>query len=431
MIFSTISKQQHIGTPVGITSICSANRFVIESSLRHAKTNGTCVLIEATSNQVDQYGGYTGMTPDLFRNFVYNIASSLEFPSDKITLGGDHLGPNVWQNEPSESAMKKAEEQIAEYVRAGFRKIHLDTSFSLGDDDKSKPLDTGIITKRAARLCKAAEETYAGLNEKLEKLVYVIGTEVPIPGGAQEQEESIAVTTPEDLEKTIELSKKAFYENDLQEAWERVIAVVVQPGVEFSDTQVFKYNRENTTKIKSKIEEYPKLVLEAHSTDYQSKQALTEMVEDHFGILKVGPWLTYAVREAIFALADIENELVDLQESSNLREGIDKVMVENPEYWEKHYHGTTEDIRLARAYSYSDRIRYYWTNKKVIKLLDKMMNNLIEVEIPNTLISQYMPSQYQLIIENKIEKNPQSLIVNKVSEVLKIYNSACGGNIEK
>jgi len=431
MIFSTIVKNQKIGQPEGITSVCSANYFVIKSSLVFAKENSSNVLIEATSNQVDQYGGYTGMTPDSFINYVQAIAYEVEFPKEHIIFGGDHLGPNVWQEEPSESAMIKAEEQIRSYIIAGFRKIHLDTSFSLGDDDNSKPLSPAIITERAARLCKVAEKAYKGLDHKTELPEYVIGTEVPIPGGAHEDGESIFVTTPEDLSETIELSKNAFYSIGLEEAWERVIAVVVQPGVEFSYTKVFKYDRNNASKIKSKIEEYPNLVLEAHSTDYQSKVALTEMVQDHFGILKVGPWLTYAVREAIFALANIENELIDFEKCSNFKNEIDKVMVGNPKYWEKHYHGTKQEIKLARLYSYSDRIRYYWTDEKVISLLDKMMNNLNEIEIPNTLIGQYLPNQYQLIMDHKIENNPESLIISKVKEVLTIYNSACGGNIEK
>jgi D-tagatose-1,6-bisphosphate aldolase subunit GatZ/KbaZ len=431
MILENIINNQKEFGPGGITSVCSANKFVLKAVMLFEKDSNNKLLIESTSNQVDQFGGYTGMTPSDFIEYVKSIADEVNLPIEKIIFGGDHLGPNVWQNESAESAMSKADDQMRAYVSAGFRKIHLDTSFSLGDDDKSKPLSPVVITERAARLCKVAEETYESLNDDSEQPVYVIGTEVPIPGGAQEEEESIVVTTPEDLVETIELSKKAFYTLGLEGAWKRVIAVVVQPGVEFSDTQVFKYNRANASKIKSKIEEYPSLVLEAHSTDYQSVTALSEMVQDHFGILKVGPWLTYAVREAIFALADIENELVDSEKSSNFRAEIDRIMLENPKYWEKHYHGTPKEIELARSFSYSDRIRYYWTNEEVIVLLEKLINNLNEKEIPNTLLSQYLPSQYHLVMENKIENNPESLIISKISEVIKIYNSACGGNIEK
>lgn len=431
MMISDLQKKFNLGEDIAVTSICSANKFVLKAAMLAQQNYSSKLLIESTSNQVDQFGGYTGMTPVDFIEFVHSIAREVDYPVENIVFGGDHLGPNVWQNEPAESAMSKAEDQIREYVKAGYRKIHLDTSFSLGDDDKSQPLSPVIITKRAAQLCEVAEQTFAELNDNSEKPFYVIGTEVPIPGGAQENEDSILVTESDDLVETIELSKKAFYDRGLEETWERVVAVVVQPGVEFSDTQVFRYNRKNASKIKYKIEEYSNIVFEAHSTDYQSKIALTEMVQDHFGILKVGPWLTFAVREAIFALSNIEDELIGPDESSNLKKNIDRIMVEKPIYWNKHYHGTIKEIEIARMYSYSDRIRYYWSDKKVINLLGKMLKNLDEIEIPNTLISQYLPAQYYLIMENKIEKNAESLIMSKVTEILNIYKSACGGIIEE
>ena len=436
MIFSTIASKQEKGNPQGITSICSANRFVIESSFRHAKSLGTFVLIEATSNQVDQYGGYTGMTPDQFRKYVYNIATSLEFPIDKIILGGDHLGPNVWQNESSESAMKKAEEQIAAYVTAGFRKIHLDTSFSLADDNKikSRQLAPEIITKRAAQLCKISERTYTDNCTNNDKPVYVIGTEVPIPGGALDDEETISNTCVGDLESTIELTKGSFYSEGLEDAWERVIAVVVQPGVEFSDNKVFPYVRANNQEIIKKIESYAGLNFEAHSTDYQSEQALTEMVEDHFAILKVGPWLTFALREALFALASIEDELQKYSNSitpSNFRKIVEDEMTQNPKYWINHYHGTEAEIGIARLFSYSDRIRYYWSNKNINSALDLLLNNLDSTNIPESLVSQYLPIEYSEIKEDKIENSSASFINSKISGVLSIYQSATGGFSEE
>lgn len=431
MIFSAISSEQERGNPRGITSICSANRFVIESSIRHAKTQDNNVLIEATSNQVDQYGGYTGMTPDLFRKYVYNIAETLEFPTDKIVLGGDHLGPNVWQNETSDSAMKKAEEQIAAYVSAGFRKIHLDTSFVLGDDDdiRNNQLAPEIITKRAAQLCKISERTYKNNSDQNEKPVYVIGTEVPMPGGALENEEIITNTSVTDLENTIELSKEAFCSEGLEDAWDRVIAIVVQPGVEFSDNKVFPYVRENNQEIIKKIESFAAINFEAHSTDYQSKQALTEMVEDHFAILKVGPWLTFALREALFSLASIEDEIQKCSKSitpSNFRKIVEDEMTQNPKYWINHYHGTEAEIGIARLFSYSDRIRYYWSNKNINSSLNVLLNNLDSTNIPESLVSQYLPMQYSELKESKIENNPRSFINSKISRVLSIYQSATG-----
>ena len=378
MIFSTISNEQKKGNPVGITSICSANRFVIESSFKHAKAHGNFALIEATSNQVDQFGGYTGMTPDQFKNYIYDISASVDFPTDNIFLGGDHLGPNVWQNEPSESAMKKAEEQIAEYVKAGFTKIHLDTSMACADDkvdEITKMLDPKIITERAARLCRAAEEVADNNN----KPVYVIGTDVPIPGGALEKLDNIRITRKEEVEETISLTQNAYDNLGLNDAWTRTIAVVVQPGVEFSDSVVANYDRSKAGALISKINDYDNFVYEAHSTDFQPKQSLREMVEDHFLILKVGPWLTFALREAVFALSEIEEEILALKKSitiSNIKNTLENEMLSNPKYWKKHYSGAADELAFSRKYSYSDRIRYYWSNNSVQNSLDKLLNNL-------------------------------------------------------
>ena len=63
------------------------------------------LLIEATCNQVNQDGGYTGMTPADFRRFVEGIAARTGFPADRLMLGGDHLGPNPWKSLPADQAM--------------------------------------------------------------------------------------------------------------------------------------------------------------------------------------------------------------------------------------------------------------------------------------------------------------------------------------
>ncbi len=87
------------------------------------------------------------------------------------------------------------------------------------------------------------------------------------------------------------------------------MALVVQPGVEFGDEFVHEYQPEPARELVHLIESYPNLVYEAHSTDYQTRQGLRDLVQDHFAILKVGPALTFAFREAIFALVNMENEL--------------------------------------------------------------------------------------------------------------------------
>ena len=167
---------------------------------------------------------------------------------------------------------------------------------------------------------------------------YIIGTEVPIPGGATAHEEGVSVTKAEDVRQTIQVTREAFLREGLESAWERVVGVVVQPGVEFGDDFVLPYQPSAAKELSKFIESQP-MVYEAHSTDYQTREALTNLVRDHFAILKVGPGLTFAFREAVFALAMIENELFPEDQRSNIIQVLDDVMVKHPEHWKKYYHG--------------------------------------------------------------------------------------------
>ena len=431
-ILNTV-KHHKSGKAVGMFSVCSSNKFVLEASMLHAKKRNSYLLIEATSNQVDQYGGYTGMTPCEFKNNIEKIAASVNYPFDNIVLGGDHLGPNVWQNENSTSAMEKAKIQIKEYVKAGFKKIHLDTSMKCADDkvDSNNMLDSQIVTERAAILCKVAEETSNELKNESSKPVYVIGTDVPIPGGALETLENIRITPVHEIEETIALTKNRFERLGLEDAWARTVAIVVQPGVEFSDSTIANYESKKAADLSAKINEYENLIFEAHSTDFQTKLALRKLVEDHFGILKVGPWLTFAFREAVFALAEIEKEIFLIKSKinlSNIREILDISMEKNPKYWQKHYKGTKQDIEFARKYSFSDRIRYYWSNKEVETALNLLIMNLTENNIPLNLLCQYMPAESEAVMEGRIGNNPKDLIHHKIMSVLDKYDFAVKGD---
>jgi len=419
------------GIPTGIYSICSANKFVIEAAIAQAKIDKTSVCIESTSNQVNQFGGYTGLTPSQFVLFVLNIAKKLDFPTNRIILGADHLGPNAWKNEKCKSAMEKAKELIKQSVIAGYKKIHLDASMRCADDpmDERTPVDYKTIANRTADLCCVSEKTYNSKMPGPQAPLYIIGTDVPKPGGSKELRKGISVTTIDELEKTITTIRNAFFAHGLDDAWDRVIAVVVQTGVEFGDNFIFKYDHRKAQDLSLYIEKQQNLIYEAHSTDYQLKEDLKQMVKDHFAILKVGPWLTFAFREAIFALEAMELELLSGKtgvELSNISRILDKAMLADPKYWEKHYRGDNFYLNFARKFSYSDRCRYYWINPTVNRAIEKLIMNLTQHSIPITLLSQYMPVQYHMIRLEKLSNNPLDLIRHKIMEVTSFYSHACG-----
>lgn len=421
-----VEKQKN-GIPEGIYSACSANEYVIEAAMERALLAKTYVLIEATANQVNQFGGYTGMKPVDFRDFVYSIAKKITFPFEKIILGGDHLGPLTWKNEPENTAMEKSLELIRQYVLAGFTKIHIDTSMHLGDDCMACQLSTRVIAERGAILCRGAEDAFRELiisNPTAVRPVYIVGSEVPIPGGSQDEDEGIQVTKVLDFENAVDAFKQAFLRYNLSSAWENVIAVVVQPGVEFGDETIHEYSREGAQELSMALKKYPGIVFEGHSTDYQTPKSLKEMVEDGIAILKVGPALTFAMREGLFALSNIETELFRFNpevEQSNFITILDSVMARNPQNWIKHYHGNPAKIRYARKYSFSDRCRYYLPVSEVKSSIDLLIKNLKSVEIPLALINQFLPIQYNKVRRGILKKDPESLLKDRIINCIDDY----------
>lgn len=421
---TTMVEQHKRGKANGIYAVCSAHPLVLESAIRYAHANRTPLLIEATSNQVDQFGGYTGMTPADFRHFVCQLANSLDFPEEQLILGGDHLGPNRWQHLPAEQAMANADGLIKSYVASGFKKIHLDCSMSCQGDPV--PLTDAIVAERAARLAKIAEETCVEQFGESD-LVYVIGTEVPVPGGAHETLAELEVTTPDAARATLKAHRHAFEKLGLDAIWSRIIALVVQPGVEFDHTHIIDYQPQKAVALSKMVETYDTLVFEAHSTDYQTPQSLRQLVKDHFAILKVGPALTFALREALFSLAAIEEELLPAKACSGLRHVLESVMLDRPEYWQSHYHGDGNARRLARGYSYSDRVRYYWPDSQIDDAFAHLVRNLADSPIPLPLISQYLPLQYVKVRSGELQPTPRELIINHIQDILAQYHTACEG----
>jgi D-tagatose-1,6-bisphosphate aldolase subunit GatZ/KbaZ len=418
-----IVTSQKSGQARGLPSVCSAHLVVLEAVLRHglATAPERPVLIEATCNQVNQFGGYTGMRPADFVRFVHEIADRVGFPQQSIILGGDHLGPLVWSHEPAAQGMAKARELVVEYVRAGFAKIHLDCSTPCADD---RNLPVEVVAHRTAELAAAAEQAAAESNLALR---YSIGTEVPAAGGARAGEDHLVVTDPADAAGTIDLAQRAFSSRKVEAAWERVIALVVQPGVEFGDETIHEYDRPAASGLKQFIETVPGLVYEAHSTDYQTQEALRAMVEDHFAILKVGPGLTFAFRQAVIALAEMEKILLTGKPTSHLQNVLEQAMLTNPSHWQRHYAGSPEQQKFARLYSFSDRIRYYWTDPAVQKAVERLMANLGQRPLPLSLVSQYLPRQYEQIRIGRLPNRPRALLLGRVMDVLDDYRYASDG----
>jgi len=408
------------GQHAGIASVCSAHPVVIRAALRHGLDHDAPVLIEATCNQVNQDGGYTGMTPADFRAFVETIADAVGFPKQRLLLGGDHLGPNPWKGLPAEQAMAKSEVMIAAFVRAGFSKIHIDTS--MGCLGEPQALNDHETAARAVRLARAAE---AARLPQYPAPVYIIGTEVPIPGGATEALDHIEVTDAAAAQQTVEIHRAAFESAGLGDAFSRVIGLVVQPGVEFGHDSVMIYEPDAAQALSGSLSQLPGLVFEAHSTDYQPVTALSALVHAGFAILKVGPELTFALRQALYGLDHIARELGLID--SSLKNTVEKVMLAEPGNWKNYYSGDEAALHFQRHYSLSDRIRYYWPQPDISAAVERLLAALAETEIPPPLIHQYLPFACNADDGLPACANAHDLLEQSVTCVLDRYRRAIIG----
>jgi tagatose-1,6-bisphosphate aldolase non-catalytic subunit AgaZ/GatZ len=296
------------------------------------------VLVEATSNQVDQFGGYTGMRPPDFRALVLGAARDAGLPAERVLLGGDHLRPNPWRDRPAAEAMALAEELVASYMTAGFTKLHLDCSMPCADDPPA--LGDGPVSERAARLARAAEA--AALD----------------PDAADAADAGAGSTLPP-----------------------RPLSYVI-------------------------------------GTDYETPERLAALVRNHWAILKVGPALTFALREALFALEPIERELCPEAERSRLRAVLEARMLAHPEHWARYYAGGEAAQRIARAYSYSDRLRYCWPDPDVEAAVQRLLANLDAVEIPLPVLSARLPPEYARVRAGRLAPQPRALVLEPLLVVV-------------
>lgn len=412
---TSLINRNRAGEPVGLPCFCTANEQVLRSVFQYAQLHQVPAVVEATCNQVNQEGGYTGMTATDFRDWIGSLAKEYGVAPDTIVLGGDHLGPNPWRHLPAAQAMEKADVLVRDYAAAGFRKIHLDASMACGGE----PTPTfELVAERAARLCKIAENH----SPHAEKLTYIIGTEVPIPGGETDEMDELKVTSVDRLTETIDTHRDAFNREGLSHVWPKIASVVTQPGVDFSHTAIHRFEPDKAKELTTAVQGIENMTFEAHSTDYQPTDALAELVLQHFFFLKVGPELTFRMREAVFALAHIENHLVPEPDRSGLVNAIDLAMNENSDHWTPYYRGDTNDVNQLRHFSYSDRIRYYWTVPGVRRALTQLFSNLNDRKIPETIVSQYFPEREF----GSLGAPAEQLVADHIALCTGRYYEACG-----
>ena len=108
-----------------LPSFCTSNIEVIKSILFFCNLKKLPCLIECTSNQVNQHGGYTNKTPKMFIQEISRLSKKIKFNPKRLFLGGDHLGPLPWSSKNNDIAIKNSILLIKNYLNENFSKIHI------------------------------------------------------------------------------------------------------------------------------------------------------------------------------------------------------------------------------------------------------------------------------------------------------------------
>ncbi len=414
-ILRDIIARNRAGQICAIPSVCSAHPEVLRASLMLAERLDRPVVIEATSNQVNQDGGYTGMRPADFIAFVHGIAFAAGVTRTRIIFGGDHLGPQAWRKGPADLAMAKARVLVADYVRAGFNKIHLDCSE--GCQGEPAQVGDGLAAARAADLAAAA---LAAARDP-RALLFVIGTEVPPPGGARADEHGeIAPTTPANAAATLAAHAKAFKAAGLGHALRQIGGLVVQPGVEFSPMDIHHMPTPRDPGLLAVLADWPGVCLEAHSTDYQHPVVFPRLAQLGFAFQKVGPALTFAYRQALYGLDSLRQQ-AGWASTEPLCEVMERLMLAQPGYWQGHYQGGSGDLRVERHFGLADRMRYYWPQPAAMAAVKAVLDDLQGRQLPAPLLTQAFGPDVIARAAQIAGPMPQALILAKVQLALEPY----------
>ena len=394
-----------------LPSFCSSNFDVLKSIMIFAKYQNFPVLIESTSNQVNQYGGYSGLKPFQFEKKIRRLAKFIKLNNKSLMIGGDHLGPLPWKDLDEATAMKNSKKLVKDCLKAKYKKIHIDTAIICRGEKK---IDRHTVIQRCDEILSVFSK------KDFDNVFLVIGTEVPFAGGGHTIKSS--PTTFESIKEEIDL-----YSTILKK--KKKFALVIEPGIGFGNFSVIQAKLKNFGKrlIFSKKNNF---VYEAHSSDYQKISSLKKLVKNNFKFLKIGPELTYFYAKSIFKMEEFEKKIYK-NNFSNIKNIILKEMKNNNSYWIDYYKAKKKKLDNLKFNSYLDRLRYYWSSKNILNSKKKLFININKIN-KKKFIRYTDFKKKDFILKEKLKLNNSEFIIYKsIEPILKRYYSACKFKLKK
>ena len=216
------------------------------------------------------------MTPADFRRFVEDIASARRLRprrrSCSAAIISDQIRGSIFR---PMRRWQRAEAMVAAYVEAGFTKIHLDTSMGCARRARGarrrrrrrarRAPRGGRRSGRATRAVGAARLRHRHRGPDARRRDACLGRRSRSRRPRRRWQRSLRTARP--------LPRAG-----IGDAFERVIALVVQPGVEFDHERVVAYEPARAKALDGVLERERSIVFEAHSTDYQPPELLQALV---------------------------------------------------------------------------------------------------------------------------------------------------------
>ncbi len=395
-----------------LPSFCTSNIEVIKSILFFCNLKKLPCLIECTSNQVNQNGGYTNKTPKIFVEEISRLRKKIKFKPDRLFLGGDHLGPLPWNSKNNDIALKNSILLIKDYLNENFSKIHIDTSIKCKND---KYINSKIVFNRTNRILNDFS-----IKKKIKDRFIVVGTEVPLAGSGDNKK--IIRTSIKQIETEFFNFKEIFQRLNLKKMF---FGLVIEPGMKYKHYTITKPNFYNF-RNKKNISKKNNFVYEAHSTDYQSQKILRQLVKNNFKFLKVGPELTFNYARSLFFMENIEKKKNKIK-NSNIKETIFSTMLKNKKYWNGYYTKKKPGLFLN---SKLDRMRYYFDTKEVKNSVLTLKKNINLLDKKNILSFMNLATKKEFLsLSKKKLSNFDIIKLIYISKTLNKYFGSCGYKI--
>ena len=372
------------GKKTTLLAVGPMSKNCVDATIELSNRYNTPIMLIASRRQIDSKdfgGGYVNnWTTESFSRYVKS--------KDKkklIVLCRDHGGP--WQHNfekekkmTAKEAMNSAKKSFSRDIDAGFKIIHIDTSLSLKDTEKSKK-------KCLDRLFEMYEFCFNYAKKKNKKIYFEIGTE----------EQSGTTNTQEELEetlnKTINFCKKRKFN--------KPTFVVIQSGTRVMETRnvgTFDTPFRVENEIPAEIQ-VPKMIdicnkynvlMKEHNTDYLSNEALSWHPRLGIHAANVAP--EFGVTET--------KSLIFLMKKYNLKKDLDKFLEIsfNSKKWEKWM------IKDTRANDYEKSIisgHYIFSKPEFIQLKKEL-----ELKLKKKSLN------LDVFLKNEIKKNILRYLIN-------------------